>query len=78
MGEKPLYYGFQNGVFLFASELKAINKHPDSIRDIDRNVLALQFRYSYIPTPYSIYKGIKKLKAGTILKVNLNKSKIMN
>ena len=77
MGEKPLYYGFQNRVFLFASELKAINKHPDSIRDIDRNVLALQFRYSYIPAPYSIYQGIKKLKAGTILKVNLNKSNII-
>ena len=77
MGEKPLYYGFQNGVFLFGSELKAINKHPDSIRDIDRNAVALQFRYSYIPTPYSIYKGIKKLKAGTILKINLSKSKII-
>ena len=74
MGEKPLYYGFQNGVFLFASELKAINKHPDSMRDIDRNALALQFRYSYIPTPYSIYKGIKKLKAGSILRINLSKS----
>ena len=77
MGEKPLYYGFQNGVFLFGSELKAINKHPDSLRDIDRNAVALQFRYSYIPTPYSIYKGIKKLKAGTILKINLSKSNII-
>ena len=63
--------------FLFGSELKAINKHPDSIRDIDRNAVALQFRYSYIPTPYSIYKGIKKLKAGTILKINLSKSNII-
>jgi asparagine synthase (glutamine-hydrolysing) len=78
IGEKPLYYGFQNGVFLFGSELKAINKHPNSLRVIDRNAIALQFSYSYIPTPYSIYKGIKKLKAGTILRVNLSKSNIMN
>ena len=77
MGEKPLYYGYQNGVFLFGSELKAINKHPNSLCEIDRNAIALQFRYSYIPTPYSIYKGIKKLKAGTILKVNLSRSNIL-
>lgn len=74
MGEKPLYYGFQDGVLVFASELKAINKHPNSLRIIDRNALAMQLKYSYIPTPYSIYKDIKKLKAGTILKINLNKS----
>ena len=28
IGEKPLYYGVQKGFFLFASELKAIKKHP--------------------------------------------------
>ncbi len=28
MGEKPLYYGWQNGVFLFSSELKAMKHHP--------------------------------------------------
>jgi asparagine synthase (glutamine-hydrolysing) len=73
MGEKPLYYGFQNGNFLFASELKAILKHPDFIPDIDRNALSLMFNYSYIPAPFSIYKDIKKLQPGTILKVDLKK-----
>ena len=71
IGEKPLYYGVQKGVFLFASELKAIKKHPAFFGIIDRNSLALQLRYSYIPTPFSIYKGIKKLEPGTILKINL-------
>lgn len=69
MGEKPLYYGVQNGVFLFGSELKALKKHPAFLGEIDRSALALQLKYSYIPTPYSIYKGIKKLIPGTILKV---------
>ena len=76
MGEKPLYYGFHNGNILFASELKAITKHPDFIPNIDRDALSLQFSYSYIPTPYSIYKDINKLKPGTILKVDLKKSNI--
>ena len=72
LGEKPLYYGIQNGVFLFGSELKALKKHPEFQGEIDRNSLALQLKYSYIPTPYSIYKGIKKLTPGTILKVSVN------
>jgi len=70
MGEKPLYYGIQNGVFLFGSELKALKKHSAFQGEIDRNSLALQLKYNYIPTPYSIYKGIKKLIPGTILKVD--------
>ena len=72
MGEKPLYYGVQNGVFLFGSELKALKRHPAFQGEIDRNSLALQLKYNYIPTPYSIYKGIKKLTPGTILKVGVN------
>ncbi|NTW89070.1 MAG: asparagine synthetase B, partial [Desulfobulbaceae bacterium] len=28
LGEKPLYYGRRNGVFLFGSELKALRAHP--------------------------------------------------
>ena len=70
MGEKPLYYGVQNGSFLFGSELKALKRHSAFEGEIDRNSLALQLKYNYIPTPYSIYKGIRKLTPGTILKVD--------
>ena len=76
IGEKPLYYGFQDGIFLFASELKAIKKHPNFVGSINRNALALQLRYSYIPSPYSIYTGIKKLKAGSIIRFSLKKLNI--
>lgn len=71
MGEKPLYYGFQNKTFLFGSELKALKVHPDFIGDIDRNVLCLYLRHCYIPAPYSIYKGIKKLLPGTYIQVRI-------
>ena len=33
---KPLYYGYQSGIFLFGSELKALMNHPGFIREIDR------------------------------------------
>ena len=69
MGEKPLYYGWQQGTFLFGSELKALKAHPAFGAEIDRDAVALQLRHSYIPAPYSIYKGIRKLLPGTILTV---------
>lgn len=69
MGEKPLYYGWQKGVFLFGSELKALRAHPAFVGEIDRDALALQLRHNYIPAPYSIYKGICKLPPGTWLKL---------
>jgi len=69
MGEKPLYYGWQNGVFLFGSELKALKVHSAFDGEIDRNALALLMQHNYIPAPYSIYKGIQKLLPGTLVKV---------
>jgi asparagine synthase (glutamine-hydrolysing) len=69
MGEKPLYYGFQNNTFLFASELKALKAHPDFVGEIDRDVICLYLRHCYIPAPYSIYKGIHKLLPGTYIQL---------
>ena len=73
IGEKPLYYGWQGNTFLFGSELKALKVHPEFKSDIDRNSLSLFIRYNYIPSPYSIYKNIKKLLPGSILTVSLDK-----
>ncbi|MCH8885009.1 MAG: asparagine synthase (glutamine-hydrolyzing) [SAR324 cluster bacterium] len=61
LGEKPLYYGWQNNVLFFASELKAIRAYPGFAPKIDRDALTLFFRYNYIPSPYSIFQGIRKL-----------------
>lgn len=65
IGEKPLYYGWSNGTFLFASELKALEVYPAWRGEIDRGALALFMRYAYVPLPYSIYTGIRKLLPGT-------------
>src|SRR6266566_6821016 len=67
MGEKPLYYGWSDGVFLFGSELKALRTHPRWRGEINRNALALFMRHNYIPAPHSIYRGIFKLSPGTVL-----------
>lgn len=69
IGEKPLYYGFQGDSLLFASELKALQAHPDFVGDIDRTAIAAYLRYCYIPAPYSIYQGIRKLEPGCYLQL---------
>jgi asparagine synthase (glutamine-hydrolysing) len=70
LGEKPLYYGRAKDVFVFGSELKALQVHPSWEGEIDRNALALFMRYNHIPAPYSIYKGIKKLPPSHYLEVS--------
>tara|TARA_Y100000590_G_scaffold461493_1_gene623197 strand:- start:9695 stop:11650 length:1956 start_codon:yes stop_codon:yes gene_type:complete len=74
LGEKPLYYGWQNGVFLFGSELKSLKLHPAFNNRIDRNALALFLRYKYIPCPYSIYKNIKKLEPSALIEIEINRN----
>lgn len=70
VGEKPLYYGYFNGVFGFASELKALRCHPKFIGDIDRDALAQMMLHNCVPTPMSIYDGISKLAPGCFVELS--------
>jgi asparagine synthase (glutamine-hydrolysing) len=70
LGIKPLFYTFYNGVFLFASEIKAILEFNNFPRVMDESALASYFLLSYIPAPLTIYKDIYKLPAGNYMVVN--------
>lgn len=69
MGEKPLYYGRAGEDFVFGSEIGPLRLHPGWVGEIDRDALALYLRYSYVPAPRSIYRGINKLLPGHFLTV---------
>lgn len=71
LGEKPLYYGWQGNVFMFASELKALRRHPAWLGALNRDAIALLLRHNYIPTPYSVHEAIHKLTPGTLLRLPL-------
>ena len=75
LGEKPLYYGWQNNSFIFGSELKSLIKFPGFEKIIDRNALSLYMRYNSIPAPHTIYKNIYKLSPGSIISIGLNLKK---
>jgi asparagine synthase (glutamine-hydrolysing) len=67
LGEKPLYYGLDNGQCIFASELKALKSFPAWNFKINREAIAALMRYGYIPFPLSIYQNIHKLSPGQML-----------
>lgn len=74
LGKKPLYFGQIGGAFVFASELKAIVRHPRFGGEIDRDALAAYFRHLYVPAPWSIWRGIYKLPPGSMLAIDVERN----
>ncbi|HYO77552.1 MAG TPA: asparagine synthase (glutamine-hydrolyzing) [Thermoanaerobaculia bacterium] len=70
-GEKPLYYSHQNGVFAFASELKALMRMPGFERRIDRAALNEYLAFGYVPGASCILAGVRKLPQGCSLVLDL-------
>ena len=73
LGEKPVYYGQVASQIVFASELKAIEAHPQFHGKIDRDSLALFLRYNYIPAPFTIYQDVRKLEPAQHLTFRLDR-----
>lgn len=69
-GEKPLYYYSNGNDLIWASELKSILKVLPQKPEIDVVALNLFLQLTYIPAPYSIFKGIKKLEANHYIEVD--------
>lgn len=68
MGKKPLFYYQSEDLFVFASEIKSLMKHPRIYKEKKINVKAIHtfLHLGYIPEPDSIYLNIKKFPAGEI------------
>lgn len=71
-GIKPLLYYQDENTFVFSSEMKSMLQFPIK-RNIDINSLYQYFQLNYIPTPYSIFQDIKKLKPGHSIFISGNK-----
>jgi asparagine synthase (glutamine-hydrolysing) len=68
-GEKPLYYTIASGHLVFASELGALVRHGDVPLEIDPQAVELYLTFGFIPAPWSIYRGVRKLPHASYLEV---------
>ncbi|WP_411849783.1 asparagine synthetase B family protein [Stenotrophomonas sp. LGBM10] len=67
VGQRPLYYGWNEGLFLFGSDLTTMFGHPTFRAGVDRDALTLLLRYGYVPAPHCILQGVFKLAPGHAL-----------
>jgi asparagine synthase (glutamine-hydrolysing) len=77
VGVKPLFWYWKDGLFMFASELKAFHLHPEFDKSIDMKAVSLFLQQGYIQNPHCIFKFAHKLNAGAFLEIdNLKQIKI--
>ncbi|WP_297890393.1 asparagine synthase (glutamine-hydrolyzing), partial [Sulfurihydrogenibium sp.] len=72
VGVKPLYWYYKDGLFMFASELKAFHKHPKFRKNLNIDALLFYLQYGYIPQFYSIFENTYKLEPGYFLVIDRN------
>ncbi|KKQ52599.1 MAG: Asparagine synthetase [Candidatus Woesebacteria bacterium GW2011_GWA1_39_21b] len=58
IGKKPLKYFFDNNVFIFASELKAILSQRQVKKELDSEAIHNYLTYGYVPSPNTVFKNI--------------------
>jgi len=66
LGKKPLYYWHRDGLLVFASEPKALLRHPAVGRALDPVALEHYAAFGYTPAARSIFDGIAKLPPGHV------------
>lgn len=67
LGQKPLVYTVHRGNLIFASEIKSILEYPDLKRQVDMDALHYYLTYQFVPSPLTMFAGIKKLPPANIL-----------
>jgi asparagine synthase (glutamine-hydrolysing) len=72
IGIKPLYYSVHDGRIAFASEIKALLADPDQRAELNEEALYHYLSFLTVPAPDTLFKGIKKLRSGTWLRIRAN------
>ena len=72
LGVKPFYYSWDNGVFEICSQIKPLSEG----KKIDDQAIEIYLQTGYIPSPWSIYKEVKKLKPGFTMTMSLTEQEV--
>ncbi|PWL30506.1 MAG: asparagine synthase (glutamine-hydrolyzing) [Fluviicola sp. XM-24bin1] len=63
-GVKPLFVYWNQGILMYASELKAFHEHPAFEKEIDKDAVSAFLQYGNVPSPHCIFKNCFKVKPG--------------
>ncbi|MBV9157279.1 MAG: asparagine synthase (glutamine-hydrolyzing), partial [Acidobacteriaceae bacterium] len=70
LGIKPLYYFSNSRLFAFASEIKALLRHPQIEAALEEKLLPEYFAFGYMSGESTLFRGIRKLMPGHTLTVD--------
>ena len=70
LGIKPLYWAKIGEQIIFGSEMKALRADGRWQPEVDRNAVSAFLRHNYIPAPHTIYRGVRKLLPGHLLRID--------
>lgn len=70
LGKKPLCYFHDGDRFVFGSEIKAILQAPGVPRKVDTEALFHYLTYQYVPHPWTMFAGIRKLPPAHFMTVD--------
>jgi asparagine synthase (glutamine-hydrolysing) len=75
-GVKPLYWYAKGGLFIFASEIKAILEHPQVSRGVSYPALNEYFAFQNIFTDLTLFEGVRLLPPGHVMTIDLKGDRI--
>jgi asparagine synthase (glutamine-hydrolysing) len=75
-GKKPLFFARRRDGLIFASECSALLRHPDLDPAVDRQAVLKFFAYGFLPSPWTLYKGVSKLPPGHTLSYDLSTGRL--
>lgn len=76
VGKKPLNYALTKSGIVFCSEIAPLSRHPAISRKMDIEGLDLYLQLQYIPAPWTIYQGIRKLPPAHYAMFDLNRFQV--
>jgi asparagine synthase (glutamine-hydrolysing) len=68
IGKKPLFYAERGGTISFASELWALLADREISREVDPAAIDRFFTYTYVPSPFSAFRAVRKLPPASLLR----------
>ncbi len=74
IGIKPLLFYRDRNKLLFASEMKALVQLGIP-KNLDKSSISQYFQFNFIPSPYTIFEGVQKLKPGHYFFIQNNQFK---